>query len=255
VIQRVVAPNPGPMTLSGTNTYVLASDGAVAVVDPGPEIDSHLEAILDTARPLGEITTVLVTHRHSDHLPLAFPLCERTGAVLRGHARLPGVMRPLDDHEPCFGSLVALETPGHTVDSLSYWDPTSGDLFSGDLVVGTGTVVVDDTPGALGDYIWSLSRLLALEPRTIHPGHGPLVPDGPTKLREYIAHRQQREQQVISALASLGPASVEQLVAAIYTEVAPGLRPMAARNVRACLEKLLSEGRVSQSLERWQLTA
>ena len=243
------------MTLSGTNTYLLSADGAVAVVDPGPEIDSHLEAILDAARPLGEIRTVLVTHRHSDHLPLAFPLCERTGAVLRGHARLPGVQRPLENQEPCFGTLVALETPGHTVDSLSYWDPTSGDLFTGDLVIGTGTVVVDDTPGALADYVGSLERLLALHPRTIHPGHGPLVSDAQARLHEYITHRQQREQQVLSALAALGSASVEQLVAAIYTEVAPNLRPMAARNVRACLEKLLSEGRVSQSLERWQLTA
>ena len=116
LIQRVLAPNPGPMTLTGTNTY-LVGDGAgnLAVVDPGPdEPPSHLTAILDAARPLGTITTVLVTHRHGDHLPAAIPLCERTGARLVGHADLPGVQRALGDDEVCFGPLRALETPGHT---------------------------------------------------------------------------------------------------------------------------------------------
>ncbi len=244
------------MTLTGTNTYLVVAEGAVAVIDPGPDdLPEHLEAILSAAEPLGRITTVLVTHRHNDHLPLAFPLCERTGATLCGHAGLPRVQRALSDEEACFGSYVALETPGHTRDSLSYWDPTSRDLFTGDLVLGTGSVIVDDSPGALSDYVSSLQRLLALQPRTIHPGHGPLVEDAPAKLQEYITHRQQREQQVISALLAAGSATVEQLVAAIYIDLAPNLAPMAARNVGACLDKLNSEHRVVNDGPTWRLTS
>jgi glyoxylase-like metal-dependent hydrolase (beta-lactamase superfamily II) len=257
MIQRVLAPNPGPMTLTGTNTYLLADQDAVAVIDPGPDdLPEHLDAILDAAAPLGRITMVLVTHRHGDHLPLAFPLCTRTGARLLGHSLLPGVQRPIADQEACFGRLVALETPGHTVDSLCFFDPESGDLFTGDLVAGSGTVIVDDTPGALAAYVGSLERLLALRPRRIHPGHGPLVDDAQAKLREYIDHRRQREQQVLVAVGSSGSATVEQLVAVIYTDVPSNLVPMAARNVRACLDKLLAEDRVVFSADRsaWQLT-
>ncbi len=257
MIQRVVAPNPGPMTLTGTNTYLVADDAAVAVIDPGPDdLPEHLNAILDAAAPLGRITTVLVTHRHDDHLPLAFPLCARTGARLLGQRLLPGVQQPVADQEACFGRLVALETPGHTVDSLCFFEAESGDLFTGDLVAGSGTVIVDDTPGALASSVGSLERLLALGPRRIHPGHGSLVEDACGKLREYIDHRREREQQVVAALGSLGSATVEQLVAVIYTDVPPNLVLMAARNVRACLDKLQAEGRVVLSSDdgAWQLT-
>lgn len=257
LIQRVLAPNPGPMTLTGTNSY-LVGDGAgnLAVIDPGPdEPAAHLTAILDAARPLGTITTVLVTHRHGDHLPAAIPLCERTGARLAGHADLPGVQRPIGDDEVCFGSLRALETPGHTRESLSFWDPTEGTLFTGDLVVGTGTVVVDDQPGALTQYLASLERLLALQPKTIYPGHGPLVEDGVGKLQEYIGHRRQRLQQVLDALAARGPSTVDDLVAAIYAGVAANLVGPAGRNVRANLELLAADGKVAPAAgERWQLT-
>jgi|SRR5579859_903135 len=257
LIQRVVAPNPGPMTLTGTNSY-LVGDGAghLAVVDPGPDDPaSHLAAILDAARPLGTITTVLVTHRHGDHLPAAVPLCERTGARLVGHADLPGVQRPVGDDEVCFGPLRALETPGHTRESLSFWDPTDGILFTGDLVVGTGTVVVDDQPGALTQYMASLERLLALAPKAIYPGHGPLVEDGVGKLREYIDHRRQRLQQVLDALAARGPSTVDELVATIYTGVAANLLAPAGRNVRANLELLAAKAQVAPAAgQRWQLT-
>jgi glyoxylase-like metal-dependent hydrolase (beta-lactamase superfamily II) len=245
------------MTLTGTNTY-LVEDGAgsLAIVDPGPDdLPSHLDAILAAAQPLGRIATILVTHRHSDHLPLAFPLAERSGAVVVGHRDLPGVQQPLADGERCFGPLVALETPGHTRDSLCYWDASTGALFTGDLVVGTGSVIVDDVPGALSDYMRSLSRLQTLEPKTIYPGHGPIVDNAIAKLQDYVDHRRAREQQVVDALARSGPASVEQLVSAIYVDVAPNLVKMAARNVRACLDKLASEDRVTASNGQWQLSA
>src|SRR5258707_786204 len=152
------------MTLTGTNTYLVGS-GELAVIDPGPDDQRHLAAILSAAEPRGRITTVLVPHRHVDHLPAAIPLCERTGATLLGHTDLPGVQRGLGDGEVAFGSLSALETPGHTRDSLCFWDAAEGILFTGDLVAGTGTVVVDDQLGAPADCIAALQRLLALRPR------------------------------------------------------------------------------------------
>jgi glyoxylase-like metal-dependent hydrolase (beta-lactamase superfamily II) len=256
LIQRVLAPNPGPMTLTGTNTYVVGDgSGNLAVIDPGPDEPRHLTAILDAARPLGTITTVLVTHRHGDHLPAAIPLCERTGARLAGHADLPGVQQPVGDDQVCFGLLKALETPGHTRESLSFWSSADSVLFTGDLVVGTGTVVLDDQPGALAQYMASLERLIVLQPKTIYPGHGPVVEAGTGKLREYINHRRQRVQQVVDALTSHGPSTVEELVAAIYTGLAANLTAPAGRNVRANLELLATEGKVAAATdERWQLT-
>src|SRR5262249_57531019 len=153
------------------------------------------------------------------------PLCKRTGAVLAGHADLPGVQRPLADMSTAFGPLRALNTPGHTRDSLCFLDKDSGALFTGDLVLGRGTSVLDDAPSALADYIRSLQRLLTLEPRTIYPGHGPIIDDAVGKLSEYMAHRRQREQQVVSALAG----TIDQLVAAIYPDVHPTLLPTPPR--------------------------
>jgi len=247
------------MTLTGTNTYLVGNgSGELAVIDPGPDDPAHVAAIFQAAEPLGTITAVLVTHRHADHLPAAETICARTGAPLLGHADLPGVQRALGDGEPAFGGLRALETPGHTRESLCFWDPRVGALFTGDLVAGLGTVVLDDQPGALGQYIASLERLISLVPRTIYPGHGPMVSDGVGKLNEYLQHRRQRVQQVIDALSARGPSTVEELVGAIYVDVAPNLVEMAARNVRANLEKLATDGSVMSvpgEPERWRLTS
>lgn len=256
VIQRVLAPNPGPMTLTGTNTWLLGGgSGEIAVIDPGPDDPAHVEAILAAAAPLGTIAAVLVTHRHLDHLPAAHAICLRSGAPLIGHADLPGVQRPVGDDEPAFGALRALSTPGHTRESLCFWDAQAGALFTGDLVAGAGTVVLDDQPGALRQYVTSLERLIDLAPRTIYPGHGPIVEDGLGRLVEYVQHRRQRVQQVVDALRVHGASSVEELVTAIYVDVPPNLASMAGRNVRANLEKLVDEGQVvSAPDDRWTLT-
>ena len=244
------------MTLGGTNTYLIADgSGDVAVIDPGPDDQRHLTAILEASRHLGRISSVLVTHRHLDHLPAAAPLCGLTGASLVGHAALPGVQRRVADGDRAFGEFVALETPGHTRDSLCFWNPSDGALFTGDLVAGTGTVVLDDEPGALSAYLGSLERLLALGPRTIYPGHGPIVADAAASLTEYIEHRRQRLRQVVDTLRTLGPATIQALVDVIYADVPTTLRPMAARNVRANLDKLAADGRVAMdSGDQWRLT-
>jgi glyoxylase-like metal-dependent hydrolase (beta-lactamase superfamily II) len=257
LVERIVAPNPGPMTLTGTNTY-LVGDGAgeLAVIDPGPEDASHLGAILATAARLGRVSRVIVTHHHLDHLPAAGPVCRQTGAPLVGHPGLPGVECPVHDGEVAFDSLVAFETPGHTRDSICLWSAADRALFTGDLVLGSGTAVLDDAPGALRNYLASLERLRGLEPRTIYPGHGPVVADGVAKLTEYLAHRRQRVQQVVDALGRLGPSTAEALAAAIYTDTPAHLLPMAARNVRANLDLLQAEGKVeAASGPRYRLTA
>lgn len=246
------------MTLTGTNTYLVDDgngQGELAVIDPGPDdLPSHLHAVVEAANRRGRISTVIVTHRHLDHLPAAVPLCRKTGATLVGHADLPGVERPAADNQPVFDSLVALVTPGHTRDSICLWNASTGALFTGDLVLGTGTAVLDDAPGALNDYMASLRRLLELRPRTIYPGHGPIVEDAGPRLTEYLEHRELRLQQVVGALGSLGAATADQLAAAIYTDVPTHLLSMAARNVRANLDMLDSEGRVEQvDGERWRL--
>jgi ribonuclease/clavin/mitogillin len=161
------------------------------------------------------------------------------------------VHRGLGDDEVAFGGLRALHTPGHTLDSVCLWERSQGALFTGDLVAGAGTVVVDDRPGALSQYMGSLERLLALSPRTIYPGHGPIVEDAPGKLREYLEHRREREAQILSALSSAS--TVDELVTAVYIGLQQGLVPMAARNVRAHLDKLSGDGRVYEQAGRWQL--
>lgn len=254
MLERIVAPNPGPMTLTGTNSYLVDdAQGRVAVIDPGPDDQpTHLDALLH-ALAGRQLAAVLVTHRHADHLPLAHALCERFNVQLAGHPDLPGVQRPVADGAAAFGSLVAIETPGHTRDSLCYWDESTRALFTGDLVLGSGTSVLDEQPGALSDYLASLERLLELEPRTIYPGHGPVVVDGVEKLREYLKHRGQRVRQVLDALAAAGTASVADLVRAIYTDTPPHLHAAAARNVRANLELLTAQGVVVETNAGWTL--
>jgi glyoxylase-like metal-dependent hydrolase (beta-lactamase superfamily II) len=244
------------MTLTGTNTYLLEhASGELAVIDPGPEDASpHLETVLARAQSRGNLTTVIVTHRHLDHLPGAVPLCQKTGAILVGHPDLPGVQRPVRDGEAAFGGLIALETPGHTRDSICLWNAATSELFTGDLVLGTGTAVLDDAPDALTHYLASLQRLVQLAPRTIYPGHDPIVDSGVARLREYIDHRQRRVQQVVDVLAAQGPSTPAELTQAIYTETPAQLLPMAARNVRANLDMLLSQERVEHLEDgRWSL--
>jgi glyoxylase-like metal-dependent hydrolase (beta-lactamase superfamily II) len=256
-ITRVLAPNPSASTLTGTNTYLLDANSVVAVVDPGPDDATHVQALLDAAERLGRVMALLVTHGHADHLPAAVPLAAATGAPIVGHRSLPSVQRALGDGETLMVgpalAITALDTPGHTDDSLCYWEAEAGALFTGDLVAGSGSLVVDDRPGGLARSLSSLRRLQTLGVCTIYPGHGPVVDDGQAKLAEYLAHRAEREQQILDVLGD-GPQSAESIVGAVYPDLPPALLGHAARNVRAHLGKLADEGRIGRGADgRWRL--
>jgi glyoxylase-like metal-dependent hydrolase (beta-lactamase superfamily II) len=249
-VRLVLAPNPSPMRGAGTNTYLLGR-GSVVVVDPGPDLPEHVEAVLAH----GRVVAQLVTHAHDDHLPAALRVRERVGAPIYGHPALPGVDHPLVDGQRLKLAgwwLQALATPGHAPEHLVFWAEQRRLIFTGDLIAGAGTIVLADTPNALAEYLDSLLRLFALGTSTLLPGHGPRVDDGLARIRQYLDHRMARERQILAALAG-GAATVDELVERVYAETPAGLRPMAARNVRAHLERLAALGQAQPNGERWGL--
>jgi glyoxylase-like metal-dependent hydrolase (beta-lactamase superfamily II) len=242
-ILRVLAPNPSPFTLEGTNTWIVGDDPAV-VIDPGPDDPAHLDEV---ARAAGErVAAVLVTHDHPDHAPGAAAFAERVSAPLSAF-RLPGAAHLRDGQEIGAGGVVltAVHTPGHTSDHMAFHVAATGALFTGDAVLGRGTSFIDPPDGDLAQYLRSLARMQELDARTIYPGHGPVVLDADAKLQEYVDHREARERQVVDAI-SHGPRTIEQLVAEFYADYPPDVHALAARSVLATLLKLSGEGRVAQ---------
>jgi glyoxylase-like metal-dependent hydrolase (beta-lactamase superfamily II) len=255
LVARVLAPNPSPMTLTGTNTYLIGR-AEVAVVDPGPDLPEHVEAIVENLKLLGRPAVALVTHHHDDHLPAARRLRERLGMPIAGHADLPSVDRPLAHLEElrlADATIRALHTPGHTWDHVCYFLDEERAVFAGDLVAGAGSLVVGPGRGELAASLRSLELLAAQSPETIYPGHGPIVADAQAKLDEYIAHRADRERQVLDALGA-GLTTISDMVDRIYAGIVPGLRDHAARNVQAHLFKLEDERCVERRGDGWVLT-
>ena len=240
-IVRVLAPNPGPFTLEGTNTWVVGRDPAV-VIDPGPDDPGHLQAIVREAGPVGAI---LVSHQHEDHAPGAPGLSVLTGAAVWGFRPVDGAERLHDMQLISLGDvhLRVLHTPGHTADHVTFLAEGTGAMFTGDAVLGRGTAVIDPADGDLGQYLQSLRRMREARPRVIYPGHGPTVFDAVGKIREYEAHRAMREQQVLEALVA-GPRTVPELVAEIYADVPVELHPAAGMQLDALMVKLEREDRV-----------
>lgn len=238
-VQRVLAPNPGPFTGPGTNTYVVEDGGAVVVVDPGPDDERHLEAIvaaLAGRRP----QFVVVTHTHEDHAPLANRLAATLDAETAGAAPGPGFEpdRLLVDGD-VVGMLRAVATPGHSPDHLCYLAGRA--LFTGDHIMGGSSVMVED----LSAYLASLRRLQELDLEVLYPGHGPAEHDPQAVIAGYIAHRLERERQILDAIAA-GAGTVEGIVARVYGDVDPALHPAAAVSVRAHLRKLVDEGTIAE---------
>ena len=240
---RILAPNPSVFTLEGTNTWVVGS-GSSLVVDPGPNDPAHLDEVTAAA---GRVSAILVTHDHPDHAPGAAALAARTGAPIHAF-RLSGSERLRDGQVIRAGelALTALHTPGHTSDHMVFHEPVSGALFTGDAVLGRGTSFIDPPDGDLVAYLRSLRRMQELRARTIYPGHGPVIVNAAATLTEYVDHRREREDQVLSAIAD-GQVTVAAMVERIYSEYPPDVRPLAARSVTAHLIKLESEGRVERT--------
>jgi len=240
-VLRVLAPNPSVYTLDGTNTWIVGSDPAL-VIDPGPAIDEHLT---DVARAAGRVGAVLVTHEHEDHAEGAVAFADRVGATL--HAwRLEGAERLREGQRFAGGGvqLLTMHTPGHSADHVVFLDPDARALFSGDAVLGRGTSFIDAPDGDLAKYLASLQRMLDRHPRTIYPGHGPIVLDAEAKLREYLDHRAEREAQILEGIGD-GARTVDALVERIYSAYPEDVRWLAARSVLAHLSKLEIEGRIA----------
>ncbi|HET9028910.1 MAG TPA: MBL fold metallo-hydrolase [Candidatus Aquilonibacter sp.] len=257
-IALVRASNPSAMTLTGTNTYVIdAGNGEALVIDPGPDDARHLEALLANAssRKL-RITAIALTHGHPDHAPLAATLAARTGARVYAH---PYSEVPHDTDLPLEGDLTIAQTalhvidaPGHTFEHAIFYEPRERALFTGDVILGEGTVVIAPPGGAMRPYMTTLARLRDEFPDAarIYGGHGPVVEDARAKIAEYIAHREQRQNELLEALRA-GPQTIPQLVQSIYGETRRILWPAAARQLLAYLMALTQEDVVhARALER-----
>ena len=236
----LLAANPGPMTLDGTNTWLLRAPGsaAVVVVDPGPDDPAHLSAIAAS----GQVITILLTHGHPDHSAGAGRLHELTGAPVRAidpaHRLGCEGLGEGDVVEAAGVVLRVWATPGHTADSLSFVLEGSA-VLTGDTVLGRGTTVVAHPDGNLGDYLASLRRLRELGDATVLPGHGPELATARAAADHYLAHREMRLAQVADAVGSLGPdVTARAVVEAVYADVDQALWPAAELSVRAQLAYL-----------------
>ncbi|MGW5690078.1 MBL fold metallo-hydrolase [Streptomyces asiaticus] len=248
----VLAPNASPMTLDGTNTWIVAepdSDLAV-VIDPGPLDDAHLEEVIATAERAGRrVAQTLLTHGHPDHAEGAARFAELTRTSVRAldpALRLGDEGLELGDVITTGGlELRVVPTPGHTADSLSFHLPADGAVLTGDTVLGRGTTVVAHPDGRLGDYLDSLRRLRSLAVDdgvdTVLPGHGPVLNDARGAVEYYLAHRANRLAQVETAVEN-GYRSPAEVVAHVYADVDRSLWPAAELSVRAQLDYLREHG-------------
>jgi glyoxylase-like metal-dependent hydrolase (beta-lactamase superfamily II)/8-oxo-dGTP pyrophosphatase MutT (NUDIX family) len=249
-VTRITAPNPGMMTGPGTNSYLVGAQ-ELAVIDPGPAIDSHIGALLEAGA--GRIRWVLCTHTHIDHSPAAQAIKAATGAVLLGRPAPLGQDasfvpdRILDDGErvaiPGL-SLRALHTPGHASNHLCYLLEDTRMLFTGDHVMQGSTVVINPPDGDMRAYLASLERLLGEDIAIFAPGHGYLIGEPHREVRRLIQHRLARERKVLDALVRMDEATLDELVLQVYDDVPARLHRVAQRSLAAHLDKLVAEGRV-----------
>lgn len=240
-IRRVTAGNPGPMTLSGTNTYLVGSDPCW-VIDPGPDDARHVAAVGRVIAELGGAAGALLSHHHADHTG-AVPAFEALGIV---------VVEPVDGNR--YGPLEAVATPGHATDHFCFFAelPTGRGTvatacFTGDLILGWGSTYVPPDGGSLAAYLDSLRLVRSRRPDLLCPGHGPWITAAGEKITEYIAHRQDREDALLAAL-DRGIRSRIELLATVWSDVPEVLRPAAAVVLEAHLQKLDAEGRLPPDL-------
>jgi glyoxylase-like metal-dependent hydrolase (beta-lactamase superfamily II) len=271
LIRRIVARNPSPMTYTGSGTYIIGH-GTVAVIDPGPDFDAHVQAIL--AATQGEtISHIVITHTHRDHSPAAVPLKAASGAQVVGCSALviqddgprsdeafdssytPDAV--LTDGMSIAGpgwTLIAVHTPGHTSNHICYALEQEQALFTGDHVMGWSTTVVSPPDGDMADYLASLRKLLDRSEQRYYPTHGKVIENPHRFVRALLAHRKLREAQVLNHLTA-GAASIPDIVAVLYATTAKILHGAAGRSVLAHVEDLIRQGLVKKSdSDRYELT-
>ena len=247
-VTRVIAPNPGPYTGPGTNTWMVDAGPVVVVIDPGPDDDAHLAAL--NKRLVGKtVGVVLVTHSHPDHLPLAERFAAPHHASVRRHPELA------DGDIVRAGNLnvTALHTPGHSADHLCFLLADDDAVFTGDLILGRGSSMVTYPEGDVAGYLRSLERLAALRPRILFPGHWEPVTEAMAKISEYRAHRLEREAQVLAEVRR-GPGTAAELTRRVYGELDGQLVVAAEMTMRAHLRKLVDDGLVQEVREVFEPT-
>jgi glyoxylase-like metal-dependent hydrolase (beta-lactamase superfamily II) len=259
-VQRITAPNPGMMTGPGTNTYIIGRE-ELAVIDPGPESDSHLAALLEAVGK--RLKWILCTHTHLDHSPGAKALKQATGAQVLGFATVPDDGRQDTAFTPdltlgegdAIGMrefrLRAVHTPGHASNHLCYLFEDKGILFTGDHVMQGSTVVISPPDGDMIQYLQSLERLLAFDLAAFAPGHGHLIEKPHDEVRRLIAHRLKREQKVLAAFGKKNPATLDDLLPLAYDDVPQRVHAVARRSLHAHLIKLARDGRVTEEGGSW----
>ena len=242
-VVRLRADNPGPLTLSGTNTW-LFGEGPCWVIDPGPALDDHRRAVEDAVSRRGGAAGIALTHDHADHSQSAAELSGRLGCpVFAARGAVDHVIAGGDR----VGPLEVLPTPGHAPDHVAYL--AGGVCFSGDAVLGEGSVFVAPDPGALSAYLQALEALGRRELQVICPGHGPPVWDPHARIEGYVAHRLERERALVAALDG-GARTVAELLDAAWSDVPELLRPAAALTLAAHLDRLGEQGRLPPGVQR-----
>ena len=256
-VTRLTAPNPGMMTGPGTNTY-LVGEGELAVIDPGPAIDSHIERILSS----GRIKWILCPHTHMDHSPAAAAIKAATGATIFGRPApagqdasfAPDEILSHDDRVQVGSlSLKAMHTPGHASNHLCYLLEQTRMLFTGDHVMQGSTVVINPPDGDMRAYLRSLEMLLREDIAILAPGHGYLIGEPHRELQRLVEHRLKREAKVRAALAKLGAPKLEEMLPLVYDDVPPRLHRWAARSLTAHLDKLVADGAARAQSGRYKL--
>ncbi len=292
LVSRLLAPNPGPFTFRGTGVHIVGAGRRVAVIDPGPALPEHMEALKRVLAPR-QISHILVTHTHRDHSPAAAALKAWSGAKIYGFPLRPshlvgatdtspagrfagggggpalseeGMVDEAHDHDFVpdvlvhdgmrIGAdgfeLVCVATPGHTANHICYGLPQARALFSGDHVMGWSTSVIAPPDGNMGDYLASLEKLSARDDLIFYPTHGSPIADPAHWLSRLIAHRRLREAQILAALKA-GARTIPQLAQLLYPDIAPALRGAAQQQIAAHLAHLQSDGRTARENEHWRL--